>query len=61
MIARCRSNRLFYQSPLIEELNKKCGGQKKYGERFDLGDADTWHSLGRYNPCTTDNLPSFIF
>ncbi|MEM1395408.1 MAG: transposase [Cyanobacteria bacterium P01_H01_bin.150] len=43
VIARCRSNRVFYQSPPIEELNKKRGCPKKYGERFDLGDADTWH------------------
>ena len=44
VIARCRSNRVFYQSPPIEELNKKRGCPKKYGERFDLGDAETWHS-----------------
>ena len=44
VIARCRSNRVFYQSPPIEELNKKRGCPKKYGERFDLGNAETWHS-----------------
>jgi DDE superfamily endonuclease len=41
--ARVRSNRIFYQSPPIEESNKKRGCPKKYGERFDLGDATTWH------------------
>jgi hypothetical protein len=43
VIARCRSNRVFYQSPPVEELNNKRGCPKKYGERFDLGDSDTWH------------------
>jgi hypothetical protein len=43
VIARVRSNRIFYQSPLINLSNKKPGCQKKYGERFDLGDAETWH------------------
>ncbi|MEM7715300.1 MAG: transposase [Cyanobacteria bacterium P01_A01_bin.68] len=37
VIARCRSNRVFYQSPPVEELNKKRGCPKKYGEQFDLG------------------------
>ena len=44
VIARCRSNRVFYQSPPVKELNKKRGCPRKYGERFDLGDAETWHS-----------------
>lgn len=44
VVARCRSNRVFYQSPPVEELNKKRGCPKKYGERFDLGNSDTWHS-----------------
>ena len=43
VIARVRSNRIFYQSPLVDESKKKPGCQKKYGERFDLGDAETWH------------------
>lgn len=49
VIARCRSNRVFYQSPPVEELNKKRGCPKKYGERFDLGDAETWHSPDETN------------
>ena len=44
VVARCRSNRIFYQSPPLEESNKKRGCPKKYGERFDLSDAETWHS-----------------
>ncbi len=43
VVARCRSNRIFYQSPPVKESNKKRGCPKKYGERFDLGDAETWH------------------
>ena len=49
VIARCRSNRVFYQSPTVEKLNKKRGCPKKYGERFDLGDAETWHSPDETN------------
>jgi DDE superfamily endonuclease len=43
VIARVRSNRIFYQSPPISLSNKKPGCKKKYGKRFDLGDAETWH------------------
>jgi hypothetical protein len=43
VIARVRSNRIFYQSPLPDVSSKKPGSKKKYGERFDLGDPDTWH------------------
>jgi len=43
VVARVRSNRIFYQSPPIEESKKKRGCPKKYGERFDLADAETWH------------------
>ncbi|MBG1260876.1 NF041680 family putative transposase [Nostoc commune] len=43
VIARVRSNRIFYKSPLVDKSKKKPGCQKKYGERFDLGDAETWH------------------
>jgi len=44
VVARVRSNRVFYQSPPpIDESKKKPGCPKKYGERFGLGDAETWH------------------
>jgi hypothetical protein len=43
VIARVRSNRIFYQSPVVDELNKKRGCPKKYGDRFDLADTETWH------------------
>ena len=43
VVARCRSNRIFYQSPPVEESNKKRGCPKKYGERFNVADAETWH------------------
>ena len=47
VIARVRSNRVFYQSPLVDESKKKPGCKKKYGERFDLGNPETW-------PCTDE-------
>lgn len=43
VIARVRSNRVFYQSPLVDESKKKPGCPKKYGERFNLADPETWH------------------
>jgi len=43
VIARVRSNRVFYQSPPVTESNKKRGCPKKYGERFDFADTETWH------------------
>ena len=44
VIARVRSNRIFYQSPPVDESKKKRGCPKKYGERFNLADVETWHS-----------------
>jgi DDE superfamily endonuclease len=49
VIARCRSNRIFYQSPLVDESDKKRGCPKKYGERFDLGNPETWHEPDQIN------------
>jgi len=43
VIARVRSNRIFYQSPPVLESKKKRGCPKKYGERFNLADVETWH------------------
>lgn len=43
VIARVRSNRIFYQSPPVYESNKKRGCPPKYGERFNLVDVETWH------------------
>lgn len=43
VIARVRSNRIFYQSPIIDKSNKKRGCPKKYGERFNLAEVETWH------------------
>lgn len=44
MIARVRSNRVFYQSPPpIKDLAQKRGCPKKYGLRFSLAESDTWH------------------
>lgn len=43
IVARARSNRVFYrQAPSMEQENKKPGHPTWYGERFDLKDSDTW-------------------
>lgn len=41
VIARCRSNRVFYRQPQAEEQRRR-GRPRWYGERFDLKDASTW-------------------
>lgn len=43
VIARVRSNRIFYSTPFIQQEKKKRGCPKKFGERFDLALEDTWH------------------
>lgn len=43
VIARVRSNRIFYSAPPIRQEEKKRGCPKKFGERFDLALEDTWH------------------
>jgi DDE superfamily endonuclease len=42
VIARVRSNRIFYSAPPIQQEEKKRGCPKKFGERFDLALEDTW-------------------
>lgn len=42
-VARCRSNRVFYQSPIPSLGPPRRGHPTWYGERFDLRDKDTWH------------------
>ena len=42
-VARSRSNRVFYQSPVISEAPVSKGHPTWYGARFDLKDPDTWH------------------
>lgn len=45
VIARVRSNRVFYQSPPpVLENTPKRGCPKKYGSRFSLADPNTWHT-----------------
>lgn len=41
-IARCRSNRVFYQSPVPSDAPSKRGHPVWYGERFALKDEATW-------------------
>jgi len=43
LIARTRSNRIFYQSPPKEESIKRRGCPKKYGQKFNCSDSTTWH------------------
>ncbi len=42
VIARVRSNRIFYSSPPTQQEEKKRGCPKKFGERFDLALEETW-------------------
>lgn len=43
IIARARSNRVFYQSPVLSDDPPRPGHPTWYGERFDLKDHQTWH------------------
>ena len=43
VIARVRSNRIFYSAPPAQQEDKKRGCPKKFGERFDLANEQTWH------------------
>jgi hypothetical protein len=43
IIARSRSNRVFYQSPIPTEKSLEKGHPTWYGERFDLKEPQTWH------------------
>lgn len=42
VIARVRSNRIFYSTPQLQQKEKKRGCPKKFGERFDLSLEETW-------------------
>jgi hypothetical protein len=42
-VARVRSNRVFYQSPVRSDNSRAKGHPIWYGERFALGDKETWH------------------
>jgi DDE superfamily endonuclease len=42
-VARSRSNRVFYQSPVISETPVGRGHPTWYGARFDTKEPDTWH------------------
>ena len=43
IIARSRSNRVFYQCPIPSQVPPRKGHPSWYGERFDLKDQQTWH------------------
>jgi hypothetical protein len=46
-LARTRSNRTFYQRPLVHDEDKtlkKCGHPTWYGDAFRLQDSATWHA-----------------
>lgn len=42
VIARVRSNRIFYSTPPKQQEEKKRGCPKKFGECFDLSNENTW-------------------
>lgn len=43
-IARIRGNRVLYRlPPTIDPSERKAGRPRRYGERFDLKDSQTWH------------------
>lgn len=42
VVARVRSNRVFYQSPPTQQFHTRRGCPKKFGERFSLADPNTW-------------------
>jgi DDE superfamily endonuclease len=43
VIARSRSNRVFYQQPIPSEESLGKGHPTWYGERFELKNQETWH------------------
>jgi hypothetical protein len=43
VVARSRSNRVFYQRPIPSKKPPGKGHPTCYGERFDLKDNETWH------------------
>jgi hypothetical protein len=43
IIARSRSNRVFYQRPILAQTSPEKGHPIWYGERFDLKEPQTWH------------------
>jgi hypothetical protein len=43
VIARSRSNRVFYQQPILSDKPPGKGHPTWYGERFDLKNQETWH------------------
>ena len=43
IVARIRSNRVFFQSPVLSVDAPSRGHPTWYGERFDLKDEKTWH------------------
>jgi DDE superfamily endonuclease len=52
IVARSRSNRVFYQRPIPSEKPPGKGHPTWYGERFDLKDQQTWHEPSQVD-CTS--------
>jgi len=50
IVARSRSNRVFYQSPVISDAPVGKGHPTWYGARFELKDPDTWHKPSQVSP-----------
>ena len=49
VVARSRSNRVFYQRPIPSKKTPGKGHPTWYGERFDLKDNETWHEPSEVN------------
>lgn len=50
VVARVRSNRVFYQSPVPDESPARKGHPIWYGERFDLKEPETWPQPSEVTP-----------
>jgi DDE superfamily endonuclease len=51
-VTRSRSNRVFYQSPVLCEGPPRKGHPIWYGERFNLRDTETWHQASEVDRTT---------
>jgi hypothetical protein len=55
IVARSRSNRVFYQSPIRSQLPTRKGHPTWYGARFDLKAPHTWHEANAVSQTSYTN------
>ena len=61
-LTRCRSNRVFYTLPKINNNQKKRKGHPYwYGDKFDLKDESTWHEVDEEFSTSITNKKQEIF